>query len=364
MERGDSSRHLSLIIPNETVNNKGVVQDFDGSNCDLSPILTVTSIMNHQINRDEEQSIYEEKFRLLSQRCTAVEVENQRLLDVIFQTSRLTSQGKKRRELLKRRLSKYEDITKMRIPLYHEVNTKNQMVGKQNSTTSTAPASTTSTIIKSNGIIPTIEGKPSIPHLAPTSSSTVTKNKPKSPTKANLVSGIPSSTHVTPAVSKPSTIKKIKVEDAPSPSTKNKPVGGPKKPLNPYLWFCHSYRPILQEEHFSIHQREMTNAELTKVLSAKWKTFTPEEKNVFHKKYEADKERYDNEMRQFTAKKDWHQPQDMKPKQQEQPKVLPQSQQPKTLQNKLQVPQPSVPPPIPSSLTAKSNSTNSENSAS
>lgn len=66
-------------------------------------------------------------------------------------------------------------------------------------------------------------------------------------------------------------------EDA-SPSERGSapPVEPVKRPMNSFLLYSNEMRPILQAQH-----RDSTNAQISKMLGAKWKAMTPLEKQSY-----------------------------------------------------------------------------------
>ena len=79
-----------------------------------------------------------------------------------------------------------------------------------------------------------------------------------------------------------------------SSSTSESTPVPPKKPINPYLLFCQLNRSTIQEQlHNENKTDQASKQELTKALATKWKVLTMEEKDVYYKLYEAEKEKYD-----------------------------------------------------------------------
>lgn len=71
--------------------------------------------------------------------------------------------------------------------------------------------------------------------------------------------------------------------------------------MNPYLLFCQMNRTAVQEEQQVEHKMDMNNQELTKALAVKWKFLTQDQKELYYKLYEQEKERYDKEVKLFAA---------------------------------------------------------------
>ena len=69
----------------------------------------------------------------------------------------------------------------------------------------------------------------------------------------------------------------------------------PKKSKSAYIYFCDKYRPILNKENMKI-------TDLTILLGQKWKEIKNDKTELleFQKLAEKDKERYLNEMEQYT----------------------------------------------------------------
>lgn len=78
-------------------------------------------------------------------------------------------------------------------------------------------------------------------------------------------------------------------------------ASGPKKPMNPYLLFCQMNRTAVHEEQQVEHKTDINNQELTKALAVRWKFLTQDQKELYYKLYEQEKERYDKEMKLFVA---------------------------------------------------------------
>lgn len=100
------------------------------------------------------------------------------------------------------------------------------------------------------------------------------------------------------AVKPPAKQKRVRSENGKEGKTGNL---GPKKPMNPYLLFCQMNRTAVQEEQQLEHKVDMNNQELTKALAVRWKFLTQDQKELYYKLYEQEKERYDKEMKLFVA---------------------------------------------------------------
>lgn len=67
---------------------------------------------------------------------------------------------------------------------------------------------------------------------------------------------------------------------------------GPKKPLNAYMWFCNDKRDELKGKGFN-------NTEILREMGRLWKELTDKKKKPYLKKAEEDKERYEEEMKNY-----------------------------------------------------------------
>ncbi|CAO3598525.1 unnamed protein product [Absidia cylindrospora] len=74
-----------------------------------------------------------------------------------------------------------------------------------------------------------------------------------------------------------------------------KDKNAPKKNYSSYLHFCDEQRPLLTKEHPTFNQPE-----LAKLLGEKWKALSDEDKKPYQKVATQDKERYDQEMANYT----------------------------------------------------------------
>eukprot|EP00794_Sanderia_malayensis_P009208 gene9208-10182_t len=69
----------------------------------------------------------------------------------------------------------------------------------------------------------------------------------------------------------------------------------PKKPVNAYIIYCQQTRNEILRE-----QPEINHQELTKILSKRWNQLRPDQKQIYYQFYEQDKERYENELEEYT----------------------------------------------------------------
>jgi len=196
----------------------------------------------------QQDSVYETKLSLLSKRCAEIEQDNDRLLSLICQTSRYIKKGLKRRRLLVRYLSKYEDpLTLQRPPELVQVKDEE-------------PPSMT------NGV------------------------KEKETKKHTLTD---KSCSVTPGTSTSKTVAtKTVTTSTPKTRKKNKETSGPKKPMNAYLLFCQTNRAIISQEYQAVEGKEINSNDLTKELASKWKQMDQSQRQVYLNQYEVEKQRY------------------------------------------------------------------------
>lgn len=71
----------------------------------------------------------------------------------------------------------------------------------------------------------------------------------------------------------------------------------PKRPLSSYMFYSKERRPKLQEE-----QPTLRFGEYSKVIAQEWKALTDEERVVFQERSATDKERYDEQMKEYKQK--------------------------------------------------------------
>ena len=107
--------------------------------------------------------------------------------------------------------------------------------------------------------------------------------------KKAISDGIPKkvkSTSSTKSLSSPKQ-KKLKDENA------------PKRPKSAYMFFAEKKRPEIREE-----QPDLKMTEISKVIGERWKEVTPESKAKYAKKAEKDKERYQEELKDYVRPSD------------------------------------------------------------
>ncbi|ORX85640.1 hypothetical protein K493DRAFT_307221 [Basidiobolus meristosporus CBS 931.73] len=81
-----------------------------------------------------------------------------------------------------------------------------------------------------------------------------------------------------------------------TPKRPEKDPNAPKRPANAFFMYCQLQRSQLKEEH-----QDASLGDLTKMLSASWKTLDPTEKKKYYDMYEKDKERYEKEMSSYSG---------------------------------------------------------------
>lgn len=101
-----------------------------------------------------------------------------------------------------------------------------------------------------------------------------------------------------------SQMKKVVSEKLPknsrSPKEKKlKDENAPKRPKSAYMFFAEKKRPEIREE-----QPDLKMIEISKVIGQRWKEVTPEGRVKYDKKAAADKERYDEEMKEYVRPSD------------------------------------------------------------
>ncbi|KAK9701051.1 non-histone protein [Basidiobolus ranarum] len=88
-----------------------------------------------------------------------------------------------------------------------------------------------------------------------------------------------------------------------TPKRPEKDPNAPKRPANAFFMYCQLQRSQLKEEH-----QDASLGDLTKMLSASWKTLDPTEKKKYYDMYEKDKERYEKEMSSYSGANGSHEP--------------------------------------------------------
>jgi len=91
---------------------------------------------------------------------------------------------------------------------------------------------------------------------------------------------------VDPALLNKATRKKVKAN-----------FGQPKRPLSSYMFFSRDHRAIVQKEN-----PEAKFAQVGKILGAKWKSMSPEDKKPYIEMNAVDKIRYEREMKAYKEK--------------------------------------------------------------
>ncbi|KAI8070344.1 high mobility group box domain-containing protein [Gongronella butleri] len=87
----------------------------------------------------------------------------------------------------------------------------------------------------------------------------------------------------------------------PKPKKKKDP-NAPKGPGNVFFLFCRLQRDKIKDEH----PEERSLGEVTKLLSAKWKSLSKEDKQVYHDMYQKELEEYEVAMKTYTSNVNSH----------------------------------------------------------
>ncbi|ORX45717.1 HMG-box [Hesseltinella vesiculosa] len=85
-------------------------------------------------------------------------------------------------------------------------------------------------------------------------------------------------------------------QKTPKPKKKKDP-NAPKGPGNVFFLFCRLQRDKIKDEH----PEERSLGEVTKLLSAKWKGLSKEEKQVYQDMYQKELEEYEEAMKSYTS---------------------------------------------------------------
>ncbi|RWS29550.1 SWI/SNF-related matrix-associated actin-dependent regulator of chromatin subfamily E member 1-like protein [Leptotrombidium deliense] len=211
--------------------------------------------MDSVTHNNENRLSFAEKQQLLVSlsklelKCDEIKSENERMFNHTFQVKKLILKYKSQRKLLITKLEKHKfNFDDCKYPLFNEEETNIDTNGEVNSDkTSKSWQSNTNNVIKVN--------------------------------PANR-------------------LKKVKLE----PKSEQRETGPtPKKPINPYLLFCQENRSTIQEKYFQQNNSEMSNQELTKALAQNWHDLSSDDKQVYYDLYEQEKERYETEMKAYTA---------------------------------------------------------------
>lgn len=203
----------------------------------LSPLSLVTFAGDSDQMAGPGDHPYRIKCQLLQQRCQVIQRDNERLIDLMHQTRSLINRLQRQQRVLVKRLSRHEPEFRTR----------------------------------------------RLPLF------TEIRREAKQPAKGKTSSST--------AASKRTSGKRLKTENG--KEAKGMPL--PKKALNPYLIYCSMQRSAVQEELQVEQKADMNNQELTKALALKWKFLTHDQKELYYRLYEQEKERYDKEMKLFAA---------------------------------------------------------------
>ncbi|KAK7494942.1 hypothetical protein BaRGS_00013821 [Batillaria attramentaria] len=91
--------------------------------------------------------------------------------------------------------------------------------------------------------------------------------------------------------------KKVKTE-----KDRERDPNAPKKPANAFLMFSQQRRSVIQEEYLKEHKEEIAHHELTRRLAQQWNNLSQDDKKLYYELYEHEKERYEKEMREYSAR--------------------------------------------------------------
>ncbi|KAI1283148.1 Non-histone protein 10 [Halotydeus destructor] len=194
--------------------------------------------------KDDAEDIHKLKFEKLNQRCEEIQMDNEKLINHIYQLKRIVNRYKRQKKTLASKLDslgdKYKEV-KLELPVELKTEPKKEVDVK-----------------------PTKVAKNSSASVPGASNSSKQTKKPKDSSK----------------------------------DSKSNP-NAPKKPINPYLLFCQENRSVLQDKHTKANGSEMSNQELTKALAQHWHDLSATDKQVFYNLYEHEKERYERQMKAF-----------------------------------------------------------------
>ena len=237
---------------------------------------------------------YRLKYQLLSKRCKEIEQDNERLVNLIYQTYKLYVKGTKRKAILMKRLDSYNDSYRTKdsngyIEMKREEASKLKvkLEGKDDT-----PAN--------KSITPVI--KVTQLSLPPNTSIVTTCSKATSSKKAKNSSN--NSTSSNACVTNGQQSNHSSGMCSTSSACESTALVPPKKPINPYLLFCQMNRSIIQEQLNNDKSGKVdpsNKQELTKALANQWKILPPEQKSTYTKLYEIEKEKYDKALKLFNA---------------------------------------------------------------
>ncbi|RWS15289.1 HMG1/2-like protein [Dinothrombium tinctorium] len=168
----------------------------------------------------------------LETKCDALKMENERVLNHIYQIKKLVFKYKLQRKYLMSQLQKHEfNLNDCKCPLFNEEESN----------------------LDTNGDLTNDKSAKYMP---------------------------PASNHIK-VNSQFNKMKKLKTESK-SDQKECNVASMPKKPINPYLLFCSENRTAIQEKYFQQHNvtTEISNQELTKTLAQNWHDLSCEDKQV------------------------------------------------------------------------------------
>ncbi|XP_046402382.1 transcription factor SOX-6 [Ischnura elegans] len=216
---------------------------------------------------DVEVDPYCRKFHILLERCTAMQQDNERLVNRIQRVRKMLRRARKERKFLMARLDKHGDSWR-NVPLSLHLAEEPPV------------------------LIPQTHKNPEPNKLSPqvkaSSSTSSTVNSEKTPRgKGGTGGGTPSSS-------------KRKNKDG-----KDRDPSAPKRPANPYFQFCQEQRPLVSEQYTNIgsgQEADLSKQELTKLLASRWNSLTNDDKKVYYDKYEKQKEKYSADMQMYSSR--------------------------------------------------------------
>lgn len=228
---------------------------------------------------------YEKKYGALLKKCQSIQQGNDRLVNRIHRVKRLLKQLRKEKRCLMLRLDHYGDEYR-KIPLLNpEIQDSNcslDGVGSKRSHLSQSPSKShqTSQSNKSHQSSSSKKRSSSSKHL--------TGHAPSS-----LPLPIPPKPAVIERDEKPclSTINSTACTALPNSSSQ--PIKKP--PTNPFFLFCQEQKSSVIDSKLLENKGEMSHQELTRILAMNWNNLPIQEKKVYYKMFEKEKERCDQE---------------------------------------------------------------------
>lgn len=237
---------------------------------------------------------YRIKYQLISKRCKEIEQDNERLVNLIYQTYKLYVKGTKRKAILMKRLDSYNDPYRVKdsngyIEMKREeaCKVKVKLEGKDDVSSNkniNSVIKVTQLNLPANTSI--------ITNCSKASTSKKAKNSSNISSSTTCVTNGQQSNHSSSSMCSTSSATE---STAPVP---------PKKPINPYLLFCQMNRSTIQEQLNNDKSGKVdpsNKQELTRALANQWKILPPEQKSTYSKLYEIEKEKYDKALKIFNA---------------------------------------------------------------